>query len=154
MSRDDHSRRDFLSWLGWLASLGTFGGITVASARYMVPNILYEPPKSYKIGRPQDYPEGVNYLPEKRIFVVHHGNRFKVISAVCTHMGCTPRWVEERHRWECPCHGSIFNDKGVKIAGPAPRPLPWYEVTLGRDGRLFVDERRIVPFTQALTVNV
>ncbi len=154
MSNNRRSRRDFLSWLGWFASLGTFGGISVASARYMVPNILYEPPKSYKIGRPEDYPEGVNFLPEKRIFVIHYGNIYKVISAVCTHMGCTARWVEEKNRWECPCHGSFFNEKGIKIAGPAPDPLPWYEVTQGRDGRLFVDERRAVPFARALTVNV
>jgi cytochrome b6-f complex iron-sulfur subunit len=146
------SRRDFLNWLGWFSMLGTFGGIIVATGRYMMPNILYEPSKSYKIGKPEDYPEGVNFLPEKRIFVVHYGNTIKVISAVCTHMGCTPRWVGEKNRWECPCHGSYFDERGVKISGPAPDPLPWYEVSLGRDGRLFVDERRIVPFSQTLTV--
>lgn len=154
MSRNEPNRRDILNWLGWFAALGTFGGISVASARYMVPNILYEPPKSYRLGRPEDYPEGVNYLPDKRIFVVRKADRLKVISAICTHMGCTPRWLEEKHVWECPCHGSIFNDKGIKIAGPAPDPLPWYEVILGRDGRLFVDERRIVPYSYALDIKV
>ena len=105
------SRRDFLNWLGWFSMLGTFGGIIVATGRYMIPNILYEPSKSYKIGKPEDYPEGVNFLPEKRIFVVHYGNTIKVISAVCTHMGCTPRWVGEKNRWECPCHGSYFDER-------------------------------------------
>lgn len=154
MKGNNCSRRDFLNYLAWFATLGTFGGITVASVRYMFPNILYEPPKSYKIERPQDYPEGVNFLPDKRIFVIRHGNVYKAISAICTHLGCTPPWVEERNRWECPCHGSIFNEKGVVIAGPAPKPLPWYEVTLGTDGKLFVNETRIVPFAQVLTVKV
>lgn len=154
MKDNNCSRRDFLNYLAWFTTLGTFGGITVASARYMVPNILYEPPKSYKIGKPQDYLKGVNFLSDKRIFLVRHGDTYKVISAICTHLGCTPPWVEERNRWECPCHGSIFNDRGIVIAGPAPRPLPWYEVTLGSDGRLFVDENRIVPFAKALVVNV
>ncbi|MEF9437249.1 MAG: ubiquinol-cytochrome c reductase iron-sulfur subunit [Candidatus Mariimomonas ferrooxydans] len=154
MKDNNCSRRDFLNYLIWFTTLGTFGGITVASARYMVPNILYEPPKSYKIGKPQDYLKGVNFLPDKKIFVVRHGDRYKVVSAICTHLGCTPPWVEERNRWECPCHGSIFNDRGVVIAGPAPRPLPWYEVTLRSDGRLFVDENRIVPFAKALIINV
>lgn len=154
MKDNKHSRRDILSYFAWFATLGTFGGISAASVRYMFPNILYEPPKSYKIGKPQDYPDGVNFLPDERIFVIRHREIYKVISAVCTHLGCTPRWVEKRNRWECPCHGSVFNGKGVVIAGPAPRPLPWYEVTLGSDGRLFVNENRIVPFSQVLSVKV
>jgi Rieske Fe-S protein len=120
----------------------------------MFPNILYEPPKLYKIGRPRDYPEGVNFRPDKKIFVIRHGSIYKVISAVCTHLGCTPRWVEKKNLWECPCHGSVFNEKGVVIAGPAPKPLPWYEVTLGTDNRLIVNENRIVSFAQTLTVKV
>ncbi len=60
------SRRNFLQYLAWTATLGTMAGATVGSARFMFPNILYEPPKSYKIGRPQDYLEGVTFLPDKR----------------------------------------------------------------------------------------
>jgi len=146
------NRRGFLNILGWFASLGTFAGVSWASVRYMIPNILYEPPKSFKIGRPMDYPEGVNFIPEKRIFVVGKGDAYKVISAVCTHMGCTPRWVGEKRVWECPCHGSIFDEKGGVVQGPAPDPLPWYEARIATDGRIFVDERRIVPYTQSLTV--
>jgi len=145
-------RRGFLNILGWFASLGTFTGISWASVRYMIPNILYEPPKAFKIGRPKDYPEGVNFIPEKRIFVVRKGDIYKVISAVCTHMGCTPRWVGEQKIWECPCHGSIFDEKGGVVKGPAPDPLPWYEARIATDGRIFVDERRVVPYTQNLTV--
>jgi len=145
-------RRRLLNILGWFASLGTIGGISWASVRFMIPNILYEPPKAFKIGRPHDYPEGVNFLPDKRIFVVRRGENFKVISAVCSHMGCTPRWVEEQNAWECPCHGSIFDEKGGVVKGPAPDPLPWYEAKIASDGRIFVDARRIVPYTQTLTV--
>lgn len=152
MSKDRVSRRDFLTVLGCCASFGAMGGITVASIRFMFPNILYEPPKSYKIGRPKDYFEGVNFLAEKRIFVIRKGSIFKVISAVCTHMGCMPRWIAEKDRWVCPCHGSMFDKTGNVIGGPAPRPLPWYEVRQARDGRLFVDERRVVPFTQEFAV--
>jgi Rieske Fe-S protein len=118
----------------------------------MFPDVLYEPPKAYKIGGPQDYLDGVNYIPEKRIFVVRKGTLFKVISAVCTHIGCTVRWEADRNQWECPCHGSIFDDKGAVIVGPAPRPLPWYEVTLAANGRLFVNQRGIVPFSGTFSV--
>jgi cytochrome b6-f complex iron-sulfur subunit len=152
LSTNRYSRRDFLSQLGWLTTLGTFGGLAAASGRYMVPNVLYEPPKEFKIGSLDDFPEGVDFLSDRRIFVVHEKNVIRVVSAVCTHLGCTVNWVAERNRWECPCHGSIFNQEGMVIRGPARRPLPWYEVSFTPDGRLLVNERRIVPFTEALSV--
>lgn len=152
LTGDRFSRRDFMNGLGWLATIAGCGGLMSASARYLVPNVLYEPPQAYKIGRPQDYPEGVNYIPHKRIFVIRQQSQIKVVSAVCTHIGCTISWVEERNRWECPCHGSFFNREGIVIAGPAPKQLPWYEVTLAPDGRLFVDQGRIVASQQAFSV--
>ena len=152
MSKNRYSRRDFLSQVGWLATLGTCGGMTAASLRYMFPNVLYEPPKEFKIGKIDDYPEGVDFLSNKRIFVVREKNLIRVVSAVCTHLGCTVQWVSERNRWECPCHGSIFNQEGIVIKGPARNPLPWYAVSLTPEGRLFINERRIVPFTQTLSI--
>ncbi len=148
----NHLRRKFLNYLGWFAALGTLGGVTISHIRYLFPNILYEPPKSYKIGKPQDYLEGATFIAEKSIFLVRNGGSFKALSAVCTHLGCTPRWIEEEGVFECPCHGSIFSDKGVAVSGPAPGSLPWYDLTRGTDGRLFVDERRIVPFSKELIV--
>ena len=152
MDADQLSRRDFLSGVGWVATCAAFGGLLAASGRYLVPNVLYEPPHAYKIGRPQDYPEGVNYVPQKRIFLVRQQTLIRVVSAVCTHIGCTVSWVEERNRWECPWHGTFFNVDGVVITGPAPRPLPWYEVVLAPDGRLFVDQDRVVSSQHALSV--
>jgi cytochrome b6-f complex iron-sulfur subunit len=149
---ENRSRRNFLQYTGWIATFGTIGGFTMASGRFMFPNVLYEPSKSYKIGRPQDYLEGISFIPEKRIFVVNNAGKYKALSAVCTHLGCTPNWVEERNRFECPCHGSLFDEKGIVISGPAPKPLPWYKITLAADGKLLVDERQIVSFSKALAV--
>lgn len=152
MTERQYTRREILNRIGWAATLGTFGGLTAASVRYVIPNVLYEPPRIFKIGRPQDYPEGVDYLDDKRIFVIRQGNLFKVVSAVCTHLGCSVQWAEERNRFECPCHGSLFNARGQVAAGPAQNPLPWYEVTLTGDGRLLVDESRSVSFQRTLSV--
>jgi len=83
------------------------------------------------------------------------GKRFKVMSAVCTHLGCTVR-VEASLRADpsdpdtrratqvfqlaCPCHGSRYREDGSNISGPAPRPLPAYRLTLAPDdGQLVVD---------------
>ena len=152
MAADFFTRRNFLSRVGWLAAFGTFGGLTAASGRYLFPNVLYEPPAEFKIAPPEEYPEGVTFVSAKRIFVIRQQNLIRVVSGVCTHIGCTVRWSEERNRFECPCHGSFFDENGAVTAGPAGKPLPWYGVSVAADGRLIVDEHKIVPFRQALTV--
>lgn len=148
------SRRDFINRLGWTAFLGTVGGFTGASIRFLFPNVLYEPPKEYKIGYPLDYPEGVNFIADKRIFVIRSQDRIQVVSAVCTHIGCTLSWSGEDREWKCPCHGSVFNEKGAVVKGPAPKALPWYGVFLSPDGRLFVNQNQTVPPGHSLIVKV
>jgi glycine/D-amino acid oxidase-like deaminating enzyme/nitrite reductase/ring-hydroxylating ferredoxin subunit len=44
-------------------------------------------------------------------------------SAVCPHMGCLLAWNSVEQRWDCPCHGSLFDADGGLIAGPATRDL-------------------------------
>jgi cytochrome b6-f complex iron-sulfur subunit len=152
LTENTQSRRDFLGRIGWLAAAGAAGGLTIASVRYLRPDVLYEPPKEYKIGTIDDYPEGVDYLSDKRIFVIREQNKIRAVSGVCTHLGCTVQWIEERSRWECPCHGSVFNMSGAVDKGPARSPLPWFDVSLTPDGLLLVDERKIVPYTRTLSV--
>ena len=47
-----------------------------------------------------------------------------LMSARCTHMGCTVAWNSADHVFECPCHGSRFGPAGEVVNGPAARPLP------------------------------
>lgn len=47
-----------------------------------------------------------------------------LMSARCTHMGCTVAWNTADHVFECPCHGSRFGPGGQVVNGPAARPLP------------------------------
>ncbi|MBI5042533.1 MAG: ubiquinol-cytochrome c reductase iron-sulfur subunit [Nitrospirae bacterium] len=142
------SRRKFFLFFGWLGLLSSLATSAWGAVRYMFPNVLYEPSTIFKIGKPSDYPpNSVTFVPDQRLFVVRGKDGFegiRIISSVCTHMNCTPKWVGAKNQWECPCHGSIFNLKGEVTAGPAPKPLPWYKTTLASDGRLLVDSKDFV----------
>lgn len=39
----------------------------------------------------------------------------------CPHMGCGLKWNAAEHSWDCPCHGSRFNEHGILIDNPAMR---------------------------------
>lgn len=41
----------------------------------------------------------------------------------CPHLGCTLKWNREEHTWDCPCHGSRFDEKGRLLDNPAAGDL-------------------------------
>ncbi len=146
------TRRKFLEFLGKGSVFAAFLAQIAAAGRALLPNVLYEPPKQFKIKRPDQYAEGVTFDADRRLFVIRQENTFHVISAICTHLGCTVQWRGQAHEFACPCHGSLYNAEGKVIGGPAPRSLPWFDVVQAPDGRLEVDSGMPVPEGFALTV--
>jgi ubiquinol-cytochrome c reductase iron-sulfur subunit len=47
---------------------------------------------------------------------------FLVVVGVCTHLGCIPN-RSGPEGWLCPCHGSLYDNSGRVIQGPAPTNL-------------------------------
>lgn len=37
----------------------------------------------------------------------------------CPHLGCALKYNKEEHSWDCPCHGSRFDENGKLINNPA-----------------------------------
>jgi cytochrome b6-f complex iron-sulfur subunit len=146
-------RRDFLNEIsfGALAVAGLGSG--VVSYQYMSPNVLFEPPTKFRAGSPDLYPvDSVTYLQDQLVYIMRSAAGFWAVSAVCTHLGCITAWHPETNLIQCPCHGSKFKQDGVKVAGPAPRPLPHFSVTLSPDGELVVDKLETVQPSQVLKV--
>ena len=149
------SRRKFLDRLGLGALLAAVGGQATMMLRALVPNVLYEPPRRFKIGMPEQFPEGVTFLEDQRVFIFRDQQAFHAISAVCTHLGCTvnmiqlnpPQQIEIRgetvaqeQEFHCPCHGSKYYGEGTPYEGPAPVPLAWYYMELAPDdGQIVVN---------------
>lgn len=46
-----------------------------------------------------------------------------VLSAVCTHLGCTVPWTEKEKKFICPCHQGMFAADGKLLGGPPPRDM-------------------------------
>jgi cytochrome b6-f complex iron-sulfur subunit len=150
---DAVSRRDFLSDVT-LAALGIAGlGSVAVTYQYLSPNVLFEPPTAFRVGKPDLFPvNSVTFLQDQQIYVVRTADGFYAVSAVCTHLGCITQWKPENDRIECPCHGSKFKSDGTKVEGPAPRPLPHFLIALTPDGELLVDKLETVKPTQVLKV--
>jgi cytochrome b6-f complex iron-sulfur subunit len=145
-------RRGFFQLaMGWLAGTFAVAASTAGAVRFLVPNVLFEPSLIFKAGRPGDFPDNsVTFLEDERVFLVRQGNTYRCLSAVCTHLGCTVNRAD--HGYHCPCHGSFFDDQGNVKSGPAPRPLPWFQVTLSKDARLVVDKQHLVAEDKYLVI--
>jgi cytochrome b6-f complex iron-sulfur subunit len=140
-------RKSFLNWLtvGWLAFAAATGGFFTAMIRFLFPNVLFEPPQSFKIGFPDDFESGkvdLRFKKSHSVWIVRDDEKIIALSTVCTHLGCTPNWLETDRKFKCPCHGSGFRASGVNFEGPAPRPLERYRIVLGNDGQIVVDKTK------------
>ncbi|MEX0818927.1 MAG: Rieske (2Fe-2S) protein, partial [Pirellulaceae bacterium] len=118
-------------------------------ARFMFPNILTEPPTSFKVGFPDEYAPGqvaTKFKAQFGVWVVrdeYNGQpQIYALQSVCTHLGCTPNWLEGEQKFKCPCHGSGFYKDGINFEGPAPRPLERFAIRVADDGQLEVDKSR------------
>ncbi len=136
------NRRNLLTVAGWMGFLGFILASTVGALRYMFPRVLFEPPTKFKAGFPQDFVIGEvseKYKDEKRVWIIRETDGFYALISICTHLGCTPRWLPGENKFKCPCHGSGFYKTGINFEGPAPRPLERASIGLADDGELEVD---------------
>jgi cytochrome b6-f complex iron-sulfur subunit len=146
------TRRGFLSSLGvaWTAFTAACAAGAVATNRFMFPNVLFEPPQTFKAGVPSEFLPGTvdgRFKESFGVFVVREeGGTLYALRAVCTHLGCTPNWLEAENKFKCPCHGSGFYRSGVNFEGPAPRPLERYRIVLADDGQILIDKTKIFAY--------
>ena len=140
-------RRRFLSWfgLGWLSFAAATGGALSILLRFLFPNVVFEPPTSFKAGFPADYEIGKvdeRWKEKYGVWMIRVMEGIYALSTICTHLGCTPNWLGTENKFKCPCHGSGFYKTGINFEGPAPRPLERYRISLAEDGQILVDKRK------------
>jgi cytochrome b6-f complex iron-sulfur subunit len=148
-------RRAFLFGLsalaiGFTGLAATAAAWTLGTARFMFPNIVRLPPSRFRVGTPDKFAPGQveeKFKAQFGVWVVnaeYNGQQqIFALKSVCTHLGCTPNWLEAEQKFKCPCHGSGFYKDGINFEGPAPRPLERYAILIASDGQIEIDKSRI-----------
>lgn len=125
------SRRGFLDWL-----IGLFSAITAAALA--IPGLIYLWPaargggaQNVEVKGASDLQAGAATMVQvagRAVILVRDRSGFRAFSASCTHLGCLVYWESSRQEFLCPCHAAVFDKDGGVVSGPAPSPLPRYDV--------------------------
>jgi len=133
------SRAQFLG-IAWTGSLAlVFAQLALALVKFIQPVSKGGFGGEVFAGRVEEFAIGtVNRVLAGRFFIARTPDGLLALWQKCTHLGCAVPWVEEEKHFHCPCHGSVFNEVGEVIGGPAPRPLDIFPIDV-RSGEVWVD---------------
>lgn len=132
------SRREFAKLMG----LGALACAGFAAGRQFLP--IPEIKEAMEVATVSEIPVGGYKLfdfPTKDypcVLIHLEKGRYVAYSQSCTHLMCPVHYNAQDKQLVCPCHSGYFNaEDGSVLAGPPPRPLPSYPVTV-QNGKLFV----------------
>jgi Rieske Fe-S protein len=63
-------------------------------------------------------------------------NHWIALSSRCMHLGCPVRYVQAAERFICPCHGGVYDFRGMVAGGPPVRPLDRFYTRLNTSNGL------------------
>lgn len=139
-SKHPISRRKFIAY-AWIGSaVIVIGELIGGTFAFLWPRRKEsKEEKVFVAGKTNEFKVGevVSFRKEKT-FIVRTESGFLALSAVCPHLHCVVNWNQVLKRYECPCHGAKFNQRGEVLEGPPPRPLDLYKLQVV-EGKLVVD---------------
>lgn len=142
VSSENITRRRFFALLA--GGTATAAGLIALGALhgFLRPRVTYTAPAVFKVGKPGEYSLGARVtFDEQRVAIVRAERGFAAISTKCTHLGCTVGLSDTG--FACPCHGSLYDEDGRVIGGPAPKNLPWYLMHVAPDGQIEVNKNSV-----------
>ncbi len=121
------NRRRFLDGLfgGWLGAL--VASLLPPLARYLFPP--EREPDSVTLPLPEfeemapGSARSFRWGSKPGLLMRKADGTFTAFVAVCTHLDCNVSYMPGRRRFHCACHDGWYDEDGVNIAGPPPRPL-------------------------------
>ncbi len=94
----------------------------------------------------------IAYFSEQRFYLSRVESGFLALYRKCTHLGCVVPWLVDdpsqddlaaQGRFNCPCHGGIYDRYGLVHAGPPPRPMDLFPITI-ENGEVIVDTGTVI----------
>lgn len=137
-------RRNFMKRL-WLI----LGVVAIAEFFWFIISLLRPSKEMHKsrpaenmrvVGSVEEFPAG-SVTPDRvnRLYIVREKDgAFLALSLTCPHLGCSVLWNEETQQFDCPCHASAFDRRGIVLSSPAPRPLDYLPVII-EEGKVKVN---------------
>ena len=136
-----------LTWLGflWPKITGGFGGKVdaglvidlkkqiIQSDGSIVPAFIPDA-RAYVLPFDNDLLEGSQFESNGTV-----ADGLSAVYQRCVHLGCRVPWCNSSQGFECACHGSKYNRVGEYYAGPAPRNLDRFPVSVTDTGRLVIN---------------
>ncbi len=173
------TRRQFLT-KALRISFGAFAGIQAISwLGFMWPKVSGGFGSKVDAGKVEDLKKQIiqadgsiipAFIPEARAYVLPFdlseasGSQFSdgatiadglvAIYQRCVHLGCRVPWCNSSQGFECPCHGSKYNMVGEYYAGPAPRNLDRFVVSINAAGKFIIDTGTIIESPRAAGLSV
>jgi cytochrome b6-f complex iron-sulfur subunit len=140
--KQDLTRRNFMSAAAWaITGIATVLGGGAIFGKFFWPNVQYGPPSKFSIGKPEDFQDNCKInIADQKTTIIRHGNQIGAISMVCQHLGCTV--AASATGYDCPCHGSKYDEMGNVTHGPALIALFWFDIALTPSGDLQVDKSK------------
>ena len=112
----DTVRRKIIHWLGG----GLLGIIIVFFTSMVKRSIMLFKAQAKPRRLSLDIAQGISFHQD--IIINRRGDKYLVISARCTHLGCIIDTIKDG-KLLCPCHGSSYSPEGQVLRGPAKRNL-------------------------------
>jgi cytochrome b6-f complex iron-sulfur subunit len=142
------SRRTALRWAGWGTIMALLGQATAGFGIFFWPKKVGAFGGEVNAGAVADMKIGdVKLVNEGKCYVSRVPEGVLALWWKCPHLGCTVPWkpndpsedsLAGSGRFNCPCHGSIYDRYGNIVFGPAPRPMDLFQVAI-REGRIYIN---------------
>ncbi len=132
------TRRIILNALLSSSALAFLATVVYPVIRYIIPPPGAESDtNSVVAGKVKDFPANTGKVfrfgSKPALLVNGPDGRLRAVSAVCTHLQCTVQYRPDLEQIWCACHNGRFDLNGRNVAGPPPRPLEVFDVTVRGD---------------------
>jgi len=138
----NRSRRTFLGWFLGIGTVGVAAALSVPLVKFALDPLTRTSTETEwsDLGPASDFAE-VNVpqkrtisitqidgwrkvITEKSLYVIKGADgNLSVLTAVCTHLGCSVKWLDTASNFKCPCHNGTFTATGKLVSGPPPRDM-------------------------------